>query len=522
MPLMVGSVRDNRTHSMRRLVVWATVAFVGALFSATAAEAQPNVHQRGLIRSTTPVEIDSGWCSAPVNSERGARENREQVVFSTVVKAPDQADWIRIFFGECTLSGSLHKNTAAKVRLTSMQDSAVHVLDARGLAVWRRSSAYFNGNRVLVELLAGGSNEPSRLRIDRIQSGSGYSMTPLSICGGVDDRVPSSDPRVGRITPILCTAFLLDDPGGCLLTAGHCAAFENGAEMDVLEFNVPLSDPDGSVNFAPPQDQYPIDPDSIQYESNGITNDWCYFGALPNTMTGLTPSEAQGDGYALADPVPAPDLTTIRVTGFGQDDDDDQSNYTQQTDTGVFDFIDPFNIEYDDIDTKGGNSGSPVIKENENVVIGIHVGGGCDQPGFESNFAYRVDTLAIQNALNNPQGTCEQDVEPCNPDAGPCDQANGTPGCADSACCETVCAFDAFCCEAAWDATCADGAADLCAEPSCPADIDGNQTVNVADLLGLLSNWGPCDGQCAGNLDGNTVVDVNDLLLLLADWGPCE
>ncbi len=39
--------------------------------------------------------------------------------------------------------------------------------------------------------------------------------------------------------------------------------------------------------------------------------------------------------------------------------------------------------------------------------------------------------------------------------SGPCNQPNGTPGCSNEACCETVCSLDPFCCETEWDFTCA-------------------------------------------------------------------
>jgi hypothetical protein len=53
--------------------------------------------------------------------------------------------------------------------------------------------------------------------------------------------------------------------------------------------------------------------------------------------------------------------------------------------------------------------------------------------------------------------------------------------------------------------------------PSCPADLDGDETVDVTDLLALLAAWGTVGADL--NDDGTT--DVGDLLLLLAAWGPC-
>jgi hypothetical protein len=39
--------------------------------------------------------------------------------------------------------------------------------------------------------------------------------------------------------------------------------------------------------------------------------------------------------------------------------------------------------------------------------------------------------------------------------SGPCNQPNGSPGCSNEACCETICALDAYCCDFEWDFTCA-------------------------------------------------------------------
>ncbi len=55
------------------------------------------------------------------------------------------------------------------------------------------------------------------------------------------------------------------------------------------------------------------------------------------------------------------------------------------------------------------------------------------------------------------------------------------------------------------------------------ADLDGDGTVSTADLLILLSAWGPCDKPClpacAGDLDGDCIVSTADLLTLLSQWG---
>lgn len=63
-------------------------------------------------------------------------------------------------------------------------------------------------------------------------------------------------------------------------------------------------------------------------------------------------------------------------------------------------------------------------------------------------------------------GTCAEnapDQTPCTCIAaeGDCDGSNGSPGCDDEVCCVAVCAEDSFCCDFAWDTTCADLAAGL-------------------------------------------------------------
>ena len=55
---------------------------------------------------------------------------------------------------------------------------------------------------------------------------------------------------------------------------------------------------------------------------------------------------------------------------------------------------------------------------------------------------------------------------------------------------------------------------------SCPADGNGDGTVNVTDLLTLLADWGDNPGS-PGDINGDGTVNVTDLLVLLAAWGSC-
>lgn len=57
---------------------------------------------------------------------------------------------------------------------------------------------------------------------------------------------------------------------------------------------------------------------------------------------------------------------------------------------------------------------------------------------------------------------------------------------------------------------------------SCTGDINGDNLVDVSDLLVLLSAWGTCPDNCPADLNSDGAVDVSDLLLLLSAWGSCD
>ncbi|MHC5027479.1 MAG: hypothetical protein ACYTGR_12060, partial [Planctomycetota bacterium] len=55
---------------------------------------------------------------------------------------------------------------------------------------------------------------------------------------------------------------------------------------------------------------------------------------------------------------------------------------------------------------------------------------------------------------------------------------------------------------------------------ACPADITGDGTVGLGDLLDLLAAWGSCS-HCPEDINGDGEVDFQDLIVVLSDWGPC-
>jgi serine protease len=55
----------------------------------------------------------------------------------------------------------------------------------------------------------------------------------------------------------------------------------------------------------------------------------------------------------------------------------------------------------------------------------------------------------------------------------------------------------------------------------CPADINGDQQVNVIDLLTAIGAWGACPAPCAADTNNDGQVNVADLLAIVTAWGPC-
>ncbi|MBT4584401.1 MAG: hypothetical protein HOC93_04900 [Phycisphaerae bacterium] len=55
----------------------------------------------------------------------------------------------------------------------------------------------------------------------------------------------------------------------------------------------------------------------------------------------------------------------------------------------------------------------------------------------------------------------------------------------------------------------------------CPADLNGNDEVDIDDLLSFIGAWGPCGTPCPEDFDGNGEIGIDDLLILISAWGPC-
>ncbi|MGH1364106.1 MAG: FlgD immunoglobulin-like domain containing protein [Calditrichia bacterium] len=290
-----------------------------------------------------------------------------EMVYSSLVRV-DGVPWIRLQFSASYLgNGSF-------LRVTSQLDGYQQILDARAIAQWRNSSAYFNGDALLLELFVAQEDDNVFLQIDNVVVGEwGTDPIFLSQCGPVDDRIQDTEPWSGRIMPIGCTGWIVAD--GKHITAGHCIS----SNSQVLQFNVPPSLPGGTTQNPPPEDQFPIIQSSFVGTGSGVGNDWAVFDCNPNSLTGELPIDRQGGGFIL---VQDHDPDSIRITGYGVDTGVD--NQTLQTHIGP-NAGSSGNVMRYVTDTEGGNSGSPVIDGATHFAVGVHTHGGCNTGGGGNN-----------------------------------------------------------------------------------------------------------------------------------------
>ncbi len=223
------------------------------------------------------------------------------------------------------------------------------------------------------------------------------------ICGS-DDRISSNDPAVGRIIHtayinqnLASTGFIIAN--GKIVTAGH--VFPLLQEGDWLEFNVKTSLSNGNLQYSDDVDRYMIDMNSISYEykgdlASGYGKDWMVFSVLPNTVTGLTPIQAQ-QSYKLVNKTYNPGNVNIRITGYGEDNG--STNHTQQTAIGLYNDDGAYqNFHKYNTDTENGNSGSPIINESTGFVIGVHCRGLCQSYGWNGGTSFT--NTDFWNAVN--------------------------------------------------------------------------------------------------------------------------
>ncbi|MBM4063462.1 MAG: hypothetical protein FJ265_20530, partial [Planctomycetes bacterium] len=329
------------------------------------------------------------------------------VVFRDFVTLPPGTPWLRLFFSR------VHLGKGSYLRIASLRDGDVQTLAMHHVEQWQYSSAYFNGNAVLVELVAGPGTTKNYVEIDKVMAGDVNLAAPGpdTICGTTDDRVPSSHPAAGRIDPIGCSGWIINVPATGTdklhLSAGHC--FSSG----VLEFDVPASNANCAIVHPPAAKQFAIDAASSMYVNGGAGNDYWVYRCFPNSTTGLTTYQTQASAFPLAATIPGVS-TTLRNYGYGLDGTSanngpagsscscsggstGQRNQTQQTHTGPLNGISGNRLDYG-FDTCGGNSGSVVLDNATGQAVAIHTHGGCTSGGG-SNSGTAITHPNLQAAI---------------------------------------------------------------------------------------------------------------------------
>ncbi|MEZ5963466.1 MAG: trypsin-like peptidase domain-containing protein [Planctomycetota bacterium] len=316
------------------------------------------IAQRVSDRRATPA--DSGLLDNP--------DSRSRVVWSMTLAGKGDS-WQRVELGACALP-------PGSMLVVGLADrSAVQHLDANSLRAYGSRSCFFDGGDLRLDLVAGPRTVGNRVVVVAVEHG--LELAPQTLCGS-DDRVLSSDPRVGRTWPTRCTGFLiLPDLG---VTAGHCVNAN-----DVIEWNVPLSDPNGTPRQAAPRDQYPIQWVASRYAGSGSSNDWAVFRIGINSETGKLPNHDRGfTWFQLGSPSLVQPFDAVSITGYGEvaPPVDPRWNSVQKRHAGAVmqNLMQPPDptVLFTAVDTSGGNSGSPVVLDRSGRVVAVHTNGFCD------------------------------------------------------------------------------------------------------------------------------------------------
>jgi hypothetical protein len=356
-----------------------TAAISGAFLAVAAAPALAHDDGRPIapLGEIIPHHVDSGvWANA---------SRRSSVVFSDLVVTPD-ALWTRLYFFHVELEGD------SRIRFTSLLDNEVQELDAAGISMWGNTSAYFNGGIVMIELIASPGTSRNRFVLSEIgvefgtMAASSHCSPPLQcgLCHGQDDRVPSNEKWACRLVSSGggCSAAIYN-VNSCVVSAGHCM----GANM-VIQFNVPLSNPDCSINHPPVEDQFPI-LDQIS-QNGGVGADWAVMTSGVNTI-GQTAYQRFGEYRPLAASVPS--SGPADVWGYGVTDNC-ILRQTQQHSSGEIINLTATAINYT-ADVTCGNSGSSLLQNGQIIGIVTHCTFTCPPNG---NTATRIDVPAFVNA----------------------------------------------------------------------------------------------------------------------------
>jgi hypothetical protein len=308
--------------------------------------------------------------------DSGVHEGGPGVVWSQVIATPNAA-WSRLHFGDCTLGpGSF-------IRVSSMRDGEVMRLDSAMLEQWRNTTAYFNGDALVLELIAAPGTTANRITLMGVEVeivGADIATDPpaCGICQGSDNRVASTQPGVARTMPGGCTAVVYN-PYGCIMTAGHCG----GGGLQVIQFNVPATTANCTLVHPPVEDQFPVAGGTGVFENGNPARDYNVSRTGSNSA-GQTVYQKYGFYLPIATSIPTL-FQSVDVFGYGTDTRCTVSQ-TLRRSPGSISGTPSADTLYLSNDVTGGNSGSPVVRNGRIVGIANYCSENCPP-----NYAARID-----------------------------------------------------------------------------------------------------------------------------------
>jgi len=365
---------------MNRSSALSAAALIALAAVTASAQTQPNAPIGSIVR----FNLDSGELLNPTD--------KPEIVAAFPVTMAGSS-FMRLYFSQADLA------PGTRVRVTSMLDGDVQELDSESMLMWNNSTAYFNGDTVLVEVIAGPHTAGNRLAIKDLGIDMGIRPAGANgqcgIIGGTDTRALSTETWSARIMPVGCTGTIYCNTGGGMVTAGHCV---DGQSNLVLHFNVPAST-SGCGTVAPPvADQFPVTNWLFENASpSSVGADWAVLSIGANNL-GQRPFTRYGTFRALAT-APAANGAAANIWGYGVDTTCTRSQVQQYSAGNITSVLSNYYQFNNDI--RGGNSGSGFLNAS-NQVVGIV----SHCAGSSYNIATRIDkpNFVSARASLNPCG----------------------------------------------------------------------------------------------------------------------
>lgn len=370
-----------------------------------------------------------------VSVDSGSRDNATDapaVVFSHLVEV-EGAPWLRLMFDRAELPhGSL-------VLVTNLLDGDWMPLTAKTMSEWQNTTAYFNGSRLKVELIAGAHTTSNRIVMSRAMAGNVCPDVPrpgdptADVCSATDPRIRAIRTDIARLLNVriplppapgdlptnplragICTGWITDAPVAgttnyVMLSAGHCFApygsslnpvFPDpghpGTRMTVAQFEeIPDTLLTCQVQHPLVRKQFAVMQNLVRYQDDALCDrrDWAAFVCYPNPQTGNTVFDEQ-QSFIPRDTGPVNVGLNVAALGYGaagpgpsfcscvENSAASAKSYTQKIDPRISRVVTaaPSGINWLILHNAaicGGDSGGPLLRTVGGGAIGINTAAGC-------------------------------------------------------------------------------------------------------------------------------------------------